>query len=124
MDLETECRASLNEALLAQLRSSEGKPFTHIIEKIRSLWGTKTCDMYLNSLMITDRIEREGFPPEVSKVIMSLLIANELFMRRTTGIREFDTISGHDWAGETGGWTIKKAPETKPDPKPGDKGEE
>ncbi len=119
MDLETERRASLDEKLLDQLRSSEGKPFKHIIEKIRALWGTKTCDLYLNSLLITDRNEREGFPPEVYKALMSLLVANELFMRRTTGIREIDTLTGHDWASETGGWKIVKAPESKPNP--GDK---
>lgn len=116
MDLEVERKASLDEALLEKLCSNEGKPFTHIIERIRALWGTKECDLYLNSLLITDRNEREGFPPQVSKVIMSLLMANETFMRRTTGIREFDTISGHDWASETSGWTIFKAPETKLNP--------
>jgi len=47
---------------------------------------------------------------------MSLLIANELFVRRTTGIREFDTLSGHDWASETGGWKIVKAPENRSKP--------
>lgn len=88
MDLETERRASLDPALLDQLRSREGRPFTHIVEKIRALWGTKTCDLYLNSLLITDRIEREGFPPEVSKVLMSLIAANENFLRRTTEGRE------------------------------------
>jgi len=116
MDLETERRASLDEKLLDRLRNGEGNPFKHIIEKIRALWGTKMCDQYLNSLLIADRADRDGFPPEVSTTIMSLLIANELFVRRTTGIREFDTLSGHDWASETGGWKIVKAPENRSKP--------
>jgi hypothetical protein len=123
MNLDAERRASLDEALLDKLRSTEGKPYTHIVTKIRALWGTETCDQYLNSLLITDRNERAGFPPEVSKVIMSLLMANELFMRRTTGRRKIDTISGHDWAAEPGGWKIVKPPDPGAKAKKDDKKE-
>jgi hypothetical protein len=118
MNLDAERRASLDDALLDKLRGRDGKPYTHIIAKIRALWGTKTCDQYLNSLLIDDRGKREGFPPEVSTAIMSLLMANEIFMRRTTGKREIDTLSGHDWANATGRWEIRKSNESKPKPEP------
>ena len=118
MNLDAERRASLDEKLLDRLRSKEGKPYAHIIAKIRSLWGTQTCDQYLNSLLITDRNQREGFPPDVSTAIMSLLMANEIFMRRTTGKRDVDTLTGHDWASATGRWEIRKSNESKPKPKP------
>lgn len=118
LNLEAERRASLDETLLDKLRSPDGKPYGHIVERIRLLWGTRTCDEYLNSLLINDRGARAGFAPEVSKVLMSLLVANETFMRRTTGIRQVDQVTGHDWASKTGGWTIVKSPDTKRKPDP------
>jgi hypothetical protein len=114
MNLDAERRASLDEALLDKLCSPEGKPYAHIIARIRAIWGTKVCDQYLNSLLISDRDDRAGFPPEVSTIIMGLLVANETFMRRTTGKREIDSVTGHDWASETGGWKIVKSGEMKP----------
>lgn len=46
--------------------------FSHIIEKLCVLWGHVGVDEYLDSLFLTDRPDRAGFPAEVMMEIMFL----------------------------------------------------
>lgn len=46
--------------------------FAHIVEKICPLWSHVGLDEYLDSLFISDRPDRAGFPPEVMVEIMFL----------------------------------------------------
>jgi hypothetical protein len=46
--------------------------FPHIAERIGSLWGTKACDAYLDELLIDDRGNRQGFPPEVATALFKI----------------------------------------------------
>jgi hypothetical protein len=46
--------------------------FPHIAERIGSLWGTKACDAYLDQLLIDERGNRQGFPPEVATALFRI----------------------------------------------------
>ena len=44
----------------------------HIALRIKSLWGLPECDMYLASLLLTNRIKREGFDEPSIQSLMAL----------------------------------------------------
>lgn len=89
-------------------------PCARITEPIRRYWGKDYCDEFLNSLLINDRVgDRQGFTPEIAGAIFALITLNELTRRRTGQSSEAVTSSAHDWANETGRWTIVKSPEAK-----------
>ena len=46
--------------------------FPHIFRKVVELWGTADCDAYLHDLMVSQRVRRDGFPPEVALDILRL----------------------------------------------------
>ena len=46
--------------------------FPRIAETIRSLWGSAKLDRYLEQLLIDDRGNRNGFPPEVVEALLAL----------------------------------------------------
>lgn len=46
--------------------------FPHILEKIILLWNSDVLDAYLSDLMMPDRIDRQGFPPDVAREIFKL----------------------------------------------------
>ena len=48
--------------------------FPRILSKIVELWGTPPMDAYLESLMVSDRSNRQGFPGEVATEIFRLSI--------------------------------------------------
>ena len=103
--------ASDRERLLAQI------PYRRIADQIDLLWASAECDHYLNTLLINDReAHRQGFPPEVSRAIFGLITLNELARRRDGSAAPLDTISGLDWANETGKWKIVKSRELQKTP--------
>jgi hypothetical protein len=59
------------------------KRFPHIAEKLSLMWGTPDFSEFLNKLMIDDRGNRQGFPPEVIDEMLFLHLVHD--MRR--GIR-------------------------------------
>ncbi len=46
--------------------------FPHILEKLVCLWGQPEANGYLDSLMVMDRPNRQGFPAEVATEIFQL----------------------------------------------------
>jgi hypothetical protein len=46
--------------------------FPRIAETIRDLWGSARLDRYLDQLLIDDRGNRNGFPPEVVEALLVL----------------------------------------------------
>ncbi len=44
----------------------------HILARIAELWGTAELDSYLEVLMLPDRQDRAGFPPEVAMEVFRL----------------------------------------------------
>jgi hypothetical protein len=52
--------------------SSIEKRFPRIVDKITLMWGTKEFPEFLNSLMIDDRGDRQGFPLAVIEEMMFL----------------------------------------------------
>ena len=59
--------------------------FPRIAEAVRSLWGTPQLDSYLDKLLIDERGDRAGFPPEVVAALLALSNQHiETFGFRTT----------------------------------------
>jgi hypothetical protein len=50
--------------------------FPHIVVRIATLWGKAELDAYLKDLMITTRVGRQGFPPEVAQELFMLASAH------------------------------------------------
>lgn len=48
--------------------------FPRILAKIVELWGKPPMDAYLESLMVSDRPNRQGFPSEVATEIFRLSV--------------------------------------------------
>ncbi|WP_148716591.1 ankyrin repeat domain-containing protein [Chitinolyticbacter meiyuanensis] len=46
--------------------------YPRIVERIVELWGSPALSAYFEELLIMDRPERQGFPPEVGAELMSL----------------------------------------------------
>ena len=46
--------------------------FPRIAAQVVDLWGTPECDTFLNRLIIDDRGDRAGFPPEVLAALLDI----------------------------------------------------
>lgn len=46
--------------------------FPQILARVVELWGTADLDHYLNSLMVADRADRQGFPADAAREIFRL----------------------------------------------------
>jgi hypothetical protein len=46
--------------------------FKRISDSISLLWGTKECETYMEGLIISNRIDRQGFPTDVGSAILKL----------------------------------------------------
>jgi hypothetical protein len=46
--------------------------YPRVAERIRGLWGTPQCDVYLDELLIDRRGGRQGFPPDVVSALLML----------------------------------------------------
>jgi hypothetical protein len=46
--------------------------FPHIMEKIIGLWGTQGMLPYFETLLVTRRPDRVGFPPEIASELLRL----------------------------------------------------
>jgi len=71
--------AAIRNKLLAKMADrAEDYPlhielrFPHILARIADLWGTAELDAYLDVLMLPDRQDRQGFPPEVAMDVFHL----------------------------------------------------
>jgi hypothetical protein len=53
------------------------KRFPHVAQKIVLMWGTPDFSEFLNKLMIDDRGDRSGFPPEVIDEMLFLHAIND-----------------------------------------------
>lgn len=70
---------ALRARLLAQMGQYAGdyphqleRQFPRILAKVTELWGTARLDGYLESLMLPDRQDRQGFPLDVAMDILRL----------------------------------------------------
>ncbi len=91
----------MNEKLIQHLGGFENMypknldtKFPRIVEKIVSLWGGPELDEYFSSLLIDDRGNRQGFPPEIAHEIF--LLANVYDKIQGRGSEE-----GSAWDNET-----------------------
>jgi hypothetical protein len=46
--------------------------FPHVLEAIVSQWGTHGMNAYFKELLVTERSNRQGFPPEAAAEILRL----------------------------------------------------
>ncbi|WP_176217045.1 ankyrin repeat domain-containing protein [Andreprevotia lacus] len=49
--------------------------YPRIVEKIADMWGQDALDGYFEDLLIMDRNDRQGFPPEIGAELMLLSVA-------------------------------------------------
>lgn len=54
--------------------------FDRIAVKLRISWGTYECEGYLKKLIVDERGDREGFPPEVFRAIIKLSNGHPTFI--------------------------------------------
>ncbi|MFC5302042.1 hypothetical protein [Azospira restricta] len=76
--------------------------FPHVLARLAELWGTRDADRYLDSLMVSDRPNRAGFPPDVAMEIFRLATAHGSYGLSTAA-------SGTGWAGVDEAALAKKA---------------
>lgn len=74
----------MNEKLMEHLRGFESKypheleaKFARIVEKIAQLWDKPEITGYFSELLIDDRGNRQGFPPDIAREIFLLSIAHD-----------------------------------------------
>ena len=68
--------------------------YPRVFEKIMELWGTPYLEAHLNDLMIADRPDRQGFPPEVmSELLFLSMLHDDMLARRAAE-------SGDPWSNE------------------------
>ena len=84
----------MNNKLLQLLDGAEDKyphtleqHFPHVISKIIELWGSPAIDQYFIDLMLHTRaVPREGFPPAVAKEIFDLNLINDEQIKAKQGV--------------------------------------
>ncbi|MFN0040532.1 MAG: hypothetical protein ACKVP2_13555 [Burkholderiales bacterium] len=64
--------------------------FPHILDRIGLLWGTPELDTYFQHLMLDDRGNRSGFPPEVMRELAFLFELSIKYRAQGIGIRKTD----------------------------------
>lgn len=76
--------------------------FPRILDRIVGMWGTSDLDYYLESLMISDRTDRQGFPHDIAMEIFRLSVAHGAL-----GLSS--KVSGTGWAGIDDGEFFRKS---------------
>lgn len=77
--LSNDIQVIRTELLRKMGRNSEAYPaqieqkFPRLLARIADQWGTPALDGFLEELMLCDRDDRQGFPPEVATEIFNLL---------------------------------------------------
>ena len=46
--------------------------FPHIVQKLQTFWGQEELQQYIQSLIMTERQDREGFPEEAARELLLL----------------------------------------------------
>lgn len=88
----------LKRQMLVHLKGEEAsypgqlEAFPHILAKTVELWGKPALDDYLQSLMMPDRVDRKGFPPDVAAAIFRLS-----FLHGSLGLSQEQKVGG--WGG-------------------------
>lgn len=79
---------SVASAISAELRAKMGdkigafpvqleQRFPRIFARVAELWGKPALDSYLDELMLSDRDNRQGFPPDVAMELFRLVSAHD-----------------------------------------------
>ena len=81
------CESSSNElekAHVHQHAPGDGLPestieqrFPHIARQLVAMWGSEACAMLISRLVVSDRLDRKGFPREVIDDLMMLYELND-----------------------------------------------
>jgi hypothetical protein len=75
-------------SVLQKFKLSDGLPestieqnFPRIAQKLPVLWPSEACAVYLSSLLVNTRENRQGFPPEVVDDLLMLHAMNDMLVR-------------------------------------------
>ena len=55
------------------------KSYSGVLDKISDAWGTDALDMLFAELLVADREDRQGFPPEVVQEVLALNVLHEKY---------------------------------------------
>lgn len=68
--------------------------FPHVLDNMVKFWGTAAMDEYLDSLMVSNRPSRQGFPPQAAKEIFRLsLLHGALGLKKEVKIAGWSAVS-------------------------------
>ena len=56
--------------------------FPHVLKRIKELWGSPECDLYINQLMLPDRPREQGFPAEAFKELADILDVHRILFAK------------------------------------------
>lgn len=56
--------------------------FPHVIQRIKALWGHPELEFYIQELMISDRSDRGGFPPDAFKELNAIMDVHRLLFAK------------------------------------------
>src|SRR4051812_26553555 len=76
------------KAVLESRPLADGKPestieqrFKHVSNHLIAMWGSEACSLYIKRLLVSDRIDRQGFPPDVIEDLILLDRLNDAVLR-------------------------------------------
>ncbi len=94
---------ALREKMLANLgENADAYPhqverhFPRIFARLVLLWGHAEGDAYLNSLLVTDRNDRQGFPDDVARELFRLSLIHAMLQPEKMTDRDKWTRSADD----------------------------
>ena len=61
-----------DEVLTAEAVAMLKSLFPRIHDRLGATWGTSQCEVYLDRLILDDRGDRDGFPPQVLSALLVL----------------------------------------------------
>jgi hypothetical protein len=71
--------------------------FPHVLARITALWGSPEMDTYFESLLVSDRPGRQGFPPDVAMEIFRVsIIHGALRLTQEPAARGWFNVSDRD----------------------------
>jgi ankyrin repeat protein len=79
----------MNEKLASYMKGFENKyphqleaRYARVLDRIVELWGKPEMDAYFSELLLPERIDRQGFPPDVASEIFELSVAYDAILKR------------------------------------------
>lgn len=87
-------RKPSDRELARQAAITLNSSFPRILQQLRSLWGTAQGEVYLDGLILDERGNRQGFPPDVLNALLILQRVHFLIYGTFRKVDPWDNIPG------------------------------